>query len=49
MSEIIEIEELSDEAFELELSMELSIENLETIEKNKFTEINFYENVMEII
>ncbi|MCE0554165.1 hypothetical protein LQK80_18990 [Bacillus thuringiensis] len=48
MSEIIEIEELSDEAFELELSMELSIENLETIEKNKFTEINFYENVWKL-
>ncbi|PEY63930.1 integrase [Bacillus thuringiensis] len=48
MSKIIEIEELSDEVFELEFSIELSMDNLESIEKNNFTEVNFYDNVWKL-
>ncbi|EJQ61847.1 hypothetical protein [Bacillus mycoides] len=48
MDQIIEIAELSDEVFELELSIELSIENLESLEKNNFTKVNFYDNVWDL-
>ncbi|WP_227595909.1 integrase [Bacillus cereus] len=44
MNKIMEIAELSDEVFDLELSIELSMENLENLEKNKFTRVNFHDD-----
>ncbi|MBT2579799.1 integrase [Bacillus sp. ISL-8] len=44
----IEIAELSDEAFELEFSIELAIENLKSIEINRFSELNFHNDLWKL-
>ncbi|MEZ2649682.1 integrase [Bacillus wiedmannii] len=48
VKESIEIAELSDEAFELEFSIELAIENLKSIEINRFSEFDFNNNLWQL-
>ncbi|MDA1777167.1 integrase [Bacillus cereus group sp. BY9-3LC] len=44
----IEIAELSDEAFELEYSIELAIENLKSMEINRLSEVDFHKNLWKL-
>ena len=44
----IEIAELSDEAFELEFSIELAIENLKIMEIHRFSELDFHNKLWKL-
>ncbi|HGH7176034.1 TPA: integrase [Bacillus wiedmannii] len=48
VKESIEIAELSDEAFELEFSIELAIENLKSMEINRLSEVDFHKNLWQL-
>lgn len=43
-----EISELNDDVFDLDLSIELAIENLQRVEMNEFSKINFHNNLWQL-
>ncbi|MEC2969039.1 hypothetical protein P9Z24_23075 [Bacillus cereus] len=43
-----EISELNDDVFDLDLSIELAIENLQRVEMNEFSKLNFHNNLWQL-